>query len=227
MKTIQIMERDLNGVKVRQNHKSGFFNANDLLELHNTNAENKKDIWDYLRSKTFKEYRNAVLNDILQNTADSRYLQLTATERQEIEIDNLTVETKRGKFGGTWMHPLVFIDFAMWLSPQFKVSCIKWLYDKLIIFRDQCGDSFKEVTDALFEQKPNRPPFEYSNEANMINKFVFGQIGKGLRNQATETQLAMLKAMQKADAKLIQNGLDYYERYEKLKEVKATYLLTT
>jgi hypothetical protein len=44
MKTVVIMERDLNGVKIRQNHKTGFFNANDLLDLHNSKSPKKKRI---------------------------------------------------------------------------------------------------------------------------------------------------------------------------------------
>jgi len=108
----------------------------------------------------------------------------------------------------------------MWLSVDFKVTCLKWLYDNLIEFRDECGDGFKKVNDALFNQKPNTPWFEYSNEAKMINKLVFGSSEKGQRNNATEKQLSLLKALQKADIKLIEQGLDYYDRFEKLKGLK-------
>lgn len=213
MKTSVIMYRDLNGVSVRQDSKSGFFNANDLLELYNLNSTVRKRIQSYLDLESTKETQAAILKEI-QNNKDSG------------ELENPVIESKRGKNGGTWMHPYLFIDFGMWLSAEFKVTVLKWVYDNLISIRNDCGDGFKEVNDALFNSKPNQPPFAYSNEANMINKLVFGRIGKGLRNEATEIQLSLLKALQKADIKLIEKGFDYYDRFEELKKIKNMFLLT-
>uniref|UniRef100_A0A6M3JZW1 Putative KilA-N domain-containing protein n=1 Tax=viral metagenome TaxID=1070528 RepID=A0A6M3JZW1_9ZZZZ len=213
MKTSQIMLRDLNGVKIRQNHKTSFFNANDLLDLYNERNNENKRLQDYFDNESTKRTKTAILKEI-QNIANQR------------DLENGLIETKRGKNGGTWVHPYLFIDLAMWLSPEFKVTCIKWIFDNLIEFRDQCGDGFKEVNDALFNRKPNLSPFEYANEAKLINKLVFGNPDRGQRNGASEEQLQLLKALQRADIKLINEGLDYYERFEKLKEVKSVYLLT-
>lgn len=212
MKTSVVIQRDLNGVGVRQDSGNAFYNANDLLELHNKQAGEQKRLQDYLDNQGTKDTIAAILRD-LQNNAKRR------------EFEDGVIKTKRGKNGGTWIHPYLMIDFAMWLSADFKVSVIRWFYDNLIQFRNDCGDGFKEVTDALFETKPGSAPFVYSNEANMLNKLVFGEIGKGQRNTATEQELALLKAMQNADAKLIKSGLDYYERYEKLKELKTNFNL--
>ena len=226
MKTPQIMIRDLNGVMIRQNHKTGFFNANDLLTLYKDNGGKEKEVGDFLRLPSAKAFASAVLKDILQNTGKN-HISKSGKEKGGTALDNnLLIEKKRGKNGGTWLHPYIFMDFAMWLSPEFKVTCIKWLYDNLIQFRDQCGDGFNQVNKVLFEQKPSRPPFDYSNEAKMINKLVFGRPDKGQRNAATERQLSLLKAMQKADAYLIEKKLDYYDRYEELKKIKEMFLLT-
>ena len=246
MKTEVIIYRDLNGVKIRQNHKTAYLNANDLLDLYNSTAEKKKDMFFYFKLKSTKEFIIEVQKDILQNTDKNKDLVKLFDIKEENTVDkilgdiqeensnngdslyleNSLIITKRGKNGGTWLHPYLFIDFALWLSPAFRLTCIKWLYDKLIIIRDQCGDSFKEVNQALFELKPNTPPWEYSNEAKMINKLVFDKPDKGQRNDATEEQLALLKALQKADIKLIQEGKDYYERFEKLKQVRQIFLLS-
>jgi hypothetical protein len=213
MKTSVIMSRDMNGVSIRQDSKTEFFNANDLLNIYNEEFGSDKRIDHYMENRSTKETIAAILKD-LHNTRDSG------------DFENGVIESKRGKNGGTWMHPYLFIDFGMWLSPEFKVTVLKWVYDNLVRFRNQCGDGFKEVNDALFEQKPNLSPFEYANEARMINKLVFGVPDKGQRNGATEDQLSLLKAMQRADVKLIASEMDYYERYEKLKEVKNLFLLT-
>lgn len=226
MKTAAIMYRDLNGVSVRQNHKTGFFNANDLLEIYNKSSKKQKDLYAYTRSKQFKEFRSEILKDIFQNTQNLRVLN-GAEESEKNGAQNLeefVCQVKRGKHGGTWLHPYLFMDFAMWLSPEFKLKCVKWIYDNLIKFRDECGDGFKEVNKALqdksLENNKVVPHYVYSNEANMINKLVFGSMDKGQRDFATEHQLELLKSLQKADAKLIHKGYDYYERYERLKELK-------
>jgi hypothetical protein len=210
MKTAVIMVRDLNGVSVRQNHKTWFFNANDLLDLYNKNNKKKKEMWAYLKTDNFKSFQEAVIKNEILNT----------NKNTELENSFKTIETKRWKYWWTWMHPYIFLDFAMWLSPDFKVNCMKWLYDNLIKFRDECGDSFKKVNKALFDKKPNLPPFEYSNEAKMINKIVFWSPNGGQRNLATAEQLELLKKLQESDVKLIQKWLDYYERYIKLNEIK-------
>lgn len=43
------------------------------------------------------------------------------------------------------MHPLLFIDFAMWLNPAFKVKVLKFVYDQLIQYRNDAGDTYKEM----------------------------------------------------------------------------------
>lgn len=210
MKTSIVIYRDLNGIKVRQDSKTSFFNANDLLELYNNNSGENKRLQDFLDNEKTKEFKDAIIADNLIHAKSG-----------ELEIRSMF--SKRGKYGGTWMHPYLFLDFAMWLSVDFKVTAIKWIYDNIIKFRIECGDSFKEVNQALFEIKPQRPAYEYSNEARMINKLVFGKQEKNQRNNATEKQLELLKILQKIDISLIKKGLEYFERYDKLKELSDNY----
>lgn len=208
MKTSVIMVRPIDGVNVRQDSLTKFFNANDLISVYNQKNSSAKRIQDYFDNEATKRFMDALLQSEIQNNAKER------------ELEDLIVTTKRGKFGGTWMNPYLFIDFAMWLSPEFKVTVLKWVYDNLIAFRIEAGDSFKEVNGAIFNAHPNSPPFIYSNEAKMINKLVFGSPDTGQRNNATEKQLLLLKALQKADVQLINDKLDYFARYEKLKDLK-------
>lgn len=208
MKSIVIMARPMNGVSIRQDSKTKFFNANDLLGLYNARGKDSKRIQHYFDNEATKRYMDALLKEEIDNNRDSG------------ELEVAIVSTKRGKNGGTWMHPYLFIDFAMWLSPEFKITVIKWVYDNLISLRLDAGDSFKAVNSALFNARPNSPPLYYSNEAKMINTLVFGKPDRGQRNTATEAQLATLKALQKADVKLIRRGVEFINRYEKLKEFK-------
>ena len=211
------MERDLNGVIVRQSTKTSCFNATDLMNIYNAGSsitQKQKQIQDYMANKSTKEYIAAIQADIL-NVQNSGVLE-----------SPLVHYAKRGKYGGTWMHPYLFIDFAMWLSPEFKLTCVKWIYDKLIEVRINSGDTFKEVNRALtFDNTVKIQQSIYINEANMINKLAFGKADGGQRNHAKEDQLRMLTQLQRADVALIKKGLDYYERYDALKKIKNTLLI--
>lgn len=209
MKTSVSVHRIIEGVSVRQDSKTAFFNANDLVDAYNAKTGESKRLQNYLDNKETKEYMDVVLMDIQNNSNESDY-------------ENGVIKTKRGKNGGTWLHPYIMVDLGMWLNPQWKLIVVKWFWDNVILFRNECGDGFKEVTEALMLASGDKrtPHYIYSNEANMINKLVFGRIGKDLRNTATESELALLKALQKADTQLIKDGYDYHDRYEKLKDMK-------
>lgn len=126
------MERPFKDGSIRQNHKTGWFNATDLLKVGNQYREqiglNKKAIADYLKTDSTKEFIKEIL------------------DREDL---SKAYETKKGNNGGTWVHPLVLIDIAMWLSPQFKYEAMKWLEDRLIQNRDLSGESYKKVASYL------------------------------------------------------------------------------
>lgn len=202
------MQREMNGLTIRQDSKNQFFNATDLIELFNKNHDEAKRLQSYFANESTKRFLVALAESENDNSKNSS------------DLENGLIVTKRGKYGGTWMHPYLFIDFAMWLSPEFKVTVIRWVYDNLIKVRHEAGDSCKEVNEAIFESSPSSPPFIYANEAKMLNKLVFGSPEAGQRNLATEDQLAMLKALQKADVQLIKENKDYFERYQELIKFK-------
>jgi len=227
MKTTQIMQRDLNGMSIRQNHKTGMFSANDLLEVYNKQNPNAtRRIDKFLETATTKEYIRYIKERInedsqgeadISNTPKTGYLDLLHKEAMN---ERKVVFSVRGRMkGGTWMHPYLFLDFAMWLSPEFKYECMKWLHDNLIKFRDEAGDTFKDVNLALDSKGKNRK-IVYIQEANMINELVFGSAKKGQRNTATEEQLAMLQKLQKADIKLINKGFSFSKRKAALEFIK-------
>ncbi len=141
MKTVQVMERDLEGSIIRQNHKNGYLNLNDLEKAGNRIRENndlpRKKIADYFQTKETKEFLNQVALEEGLTLADLRVV-------------------KKGRNGSQYAHPLIFLDVAMWFSPEFKVKVLKWFYDNLLMFRDNSGDSFKAMNKALdrhFEMK--------------------------------------------------------------------------
>lgn len=74
--------------------------------------------------------------------------------------ENQIVIKKKGRmtFNGktpdnVWMHPFLFIDFAMWLNPTFKYDVIKFVYDELINYRNEAGDAYREMAITIVMRK--------------------------------------------------------------------------
>lgn len=222
MKTAQIMIRDLKGLPVRQNHKTGMFNANDLLDIYNKrNPDSLKRLDSFLKTQSTQEYMDFLAKKLSQpEDSQNVALQLdfsnTAKKRELIRPENVIKTSRGSKNGGTWMYHNLFIDFAMWLNVEFKDWVIDCVSDKLILFRDQAGDSFKEVNTALTTKLGQQRHMEYIKEANMINELVFGNGQGGQRNQATEQELDMLNRLQRADVKLIKEGHSFDSRRKNL-----------
>jgi KilA-N domain len=42
------------------------------------------------------------------------------------------VESRRGRNGGTWVHPYVAVNIAQWASPTFAVQVAEWVYEEKI-----------------------------------------------------------------------------------------------
>lgn len=199
MKTLQIITRPFRDKMIRQRSDNGFLCTTDLLNLYNKNRninENEKFLADYFKPTSTQEYLTAVLKDCNENMENSLYFNTTK---------DLTMST-RGKNGGTYVHPLVFIDFAMWLSPTFKVWAAKVIMDKLIELRHIVGDEYKELTQAVHKYLMPTDYREYKEEAIMMNRLVW-QTGEGKRNNATQEELDKLKKLQRADIRLLEKGI--------------------
>lgn len=134
------MERNLLGGVVRQNHKSGMLNANDLHKIGNDLRDRTK-----LSEKQMAAYFNLDSTSELIN-------EICLVEN--IGTDDVKA-SKKGKYGGTWINPILFVDMAMWYSPQLKVKIIQWVIDGLLDARDDSGNSFKQMNGVLKDQFPS------------------------------------------------------------------------
>lgn len=203
MKTEVILFRDLEGMNVRQSTKTAMYNANDALSLYNANradSQKEKFVADFLKIQPTKEIIEQICTE------------------ENIPPDEV-FKSRRGKNGGTWMHPYLFTDFLMWLSPEFKYAALRCIHNGIISLRKDCGGFFKEMCQALHERGVTSS-LEYKREAKMLNKIVFGvETGKP-RDKATEKELDMLNKLQKMDTKLIKEGKTYLERLDMIHRTK-------
>jgi hypothetical protein len=80
------------------------FNATDLLKQWNKSSETKKELKIFWRLKGTQEFLEVL--------------------KEDLKGCNYTHLKTRGKYGGTFMRPFLFIKFAMWLNPRFELVVI-------------------------------------------------------------------------------------------------------
>lgn len=198
MKTSVTLTRKMGEFDVLQRTSDGMFNATELLKQWNKSKGMKKEIGDYFDNNSSKEFINTIIEKENLNKGNSPYL------------------TTRGKNGGTWMHPLLFIDFAMWINPSFKYDVLKFVYDQLIKYRNDAGDAYNEMASSI--KKIVQPHFvsdAIRNVAKAINYIVYGVHEKGMRNKVgEEVQTRELYEIERDISKLINNG--FITNYDQL-----------
>lgn len=168
---------------VLQRTKDGFFDATSLVRQWNTAIKQNPDKSRDLKEKDLFEY--------LDNKSTNEFI-ATIAEKENLSGKSSVVVTKRGRKGGTWLHPLLFVDMCMWLNPVFKYDVLKFVQDELIHFRNLAGDNYPILTAAL-AKLPNP---EYKDVARAMNIVVFGEHYKNIRNKATVEQLRELDSIQ-------------------------------
>lgn len=135
MDTNQVMKRPLAKFTVEQRTKDGMFNATALLKQWNEQegvAQRKLD--NYFASQKTIEFIETIMKRENLDTPKLVYVKSRAS---------------RGNMAGTWMHPLLFIDFAMWINPSFKYDVLKFVYDRMLFYRNEAGDAYKQLSSAM------------------------------------------------------------------------------
>jgi len=224
MKTKPVMQREFYDSYVCQRTSDGFFNATEFLKRVNEISGKQMDLRDFWKNKNTDEFLNALDIELVTNGGNSPHLEGVDNKKH-----SKTHQTARGNKGATWMHPYLFVKFAMWLSPSLEVKIIKWVYDNLIEFRLLAGDHYREMCDAIalryFDYyKKAAGPDVFIQEAHIVNQIVFDNPHGNQRNTATEEQLDLLNRMQKANIRLIREGVGAKTREKELRRFKELYL---
>lgn len=203
MKTNQILKREQNGFLQRT--KDGYFDATYLIETWNiNNPNNQKQLAQYKKLQSTNEY-------------------LDYLKKEGIEVPMIS---GRGIGGGTWMHPKLIIDLAMWVSVELKAIVIGYVLDGLIVSRIDAGDYYNEMCATILEKYVSvygsKPPvFIYINEANLVRSLV---TEKKDRNEMTEKELQVITALQKINTSLIEKGVGKESRTKNLKLIADSLL---
>ena len=205
MKTNQIMVRPMGDFEIIQRTCDGKFDCTNLLAQWNkANKNNIKKIGDYLRLKETKEFVKALMEEPEFKDGNSHLLESDDYKNFPKSI----VVVTRGKNGGTYMTHLMFLDFAMWLNPAFKVKVLKFVQDEMIRYRNDAGDAYKELSSAVMKIVPKDfMPKAMQKIGEALNWVVFNQHEKMLRNKfGDEKKQRELWQLEKKVADLINEG---------------------
>jgi len=175
MKTEVIMKRPLFGIEISQKSKTEFLSATDLVRAGN-------------------KWRN-------ENNLNDFNLSLWFTQKSTVEfMEELNKKygvvkiSGRGRGVHTWVHPFLFIDIALAISPKLKIETYEWLYDHLLKYRNNSGDSYKKMSGALYNNCSNKS--EFADFIKNVAKQIQNACGI---NSWEEWQKADIETLQKRD----------------------------
>ena len=193
MITNQIMKRPLADFTVEQRTKDGYFCLTGLLNNWNLKMGTKKELKDYFENKATQEFVKALADEENLHGDKSPYV------KSKARLD-------RG--GGTWGHPLLFIDFAMWLNPHFKVKVLKFVSDQMLTYRNEAGDAYKQLSSAMSKIcTPHQMTRYMPILGKGINYIVAGHHEHQLRNEyGTEEKQKEYFELEKQVAMLVNEG---------------------
>ena len=175
MKTNQLMKRPMGQFEVIQRTSDGFFSATSLLKLWNdTFSDEKRSLDNFWKITNLDK----LMSEIAENEMNFKSVEFT-------ELKNMLSKTQRGKVNGvTWMHPYLFIKFAMWINPKFKLQVIKFVYDEMIKYRNMAGDAYRRLAEAISRLVGKDRMKEFMPQvAKAVNLIVFGNHESNERNK--------------------------------------------
>lgn len=175
---------------------------------------------NFRNTKTVDNFVNALNSTILSDMSDR--IDLPGGMKQHgAEI------TKEGKGGGTWVHRLLAMRYAAFLSPNFEVYIYK-CYDEMrkgkqvwdktrLLTRYESHLLTDSVQDNVIPEWEGNERYAYAREMMLINRVVFGTDKiKNVRDKCTSEQLTVISHLQRLDASLLDIGMDIEEREERM-----------
>ena len=208
--------------------------------LRNRNTVEFLGIWEQLNNPNF----NCAEFDIIKSQAGLNNYRLSAKEWME-KTKAIGIISKAGRYGGTYAHKDIAFEFAMWISPEFKVYLIREFQRLKEEEQKQIGWSAKRElskinyrihTDAIKkhlipeEVTASQASVIYAEEADVLNVAMFGMTAKqwheknpdlkgNIRDYASINELICLSNMENLNAVFIDQGVPQPERLIKLNKI--------
>ena len=205
-------------------------------------------LWETINNPNFK----GVEFDSFRKEAGTNAF--TLSPQRWIEKTNaIGIVSKSGRGGGTFAHSDIAMEFASWISPEFKLYIIQD-YKRLKsdensklslgwnLNREISKINYKIHTDAIKEYllkdlTNEQLSYKYASEADMLNVALFNKRAKqwreenpdlngNMRDYASLNELLVLANMESYNAVLIGKGMGQKERMIELRKLARTQLMS-
>ena len=205
-------------------------------------------LWEVIHNPDFK----GVEFDSFRKEAGTNAF--TLSPQRWIENTNaIGIVSKSGRGGGTFAHPDIAMEFASWISAEFKLYLIQD-YKRLKgdencklslgwnLNREISKINYKIHTDAIKEYllkdlTNEQLSYKYASEADMLNVALFNKRAKqwreenpdlkcNMRDYASLNELLVLANMESYNAILIGKCMEQKERMIELRKLARTQLIS-
>ena len=205
-------------------------------------------LWETIHNPNFK----GVEFDSFRKEAGTNAF--TLSPQRWIENTNaIGIVSKSGRGGGTFAHPDIAMEFASWISAEFKLYLIQD-YKRLKsdensklslgwnLNREISKINYKIHTDAIKEYllkdlTNEQLSYKYASEADMLNVALFNKRAKqwreenpdlkgNMRDYASLNELLVLANMESYNAILSGKGVEQKERMIELRKLARTQLIS-
>jgi len=245
MAKIKVMETEVTVIQVNNEDyicitdmikaKDGDFFVTDWLR--NRNTLEYLGIWEKIYNPKFNYGEFAIIK------SKSGLNNFKISVKEFVERTNAVgIQAKAGRYGGTYAHKDIAFEFAMWISPEFKIYIVREFQRLKEQEQQQLGWSAKRElskinyhihTDAIKqnlipeELTPLQVTIIYANEADVLNMALFGITAKewretnpelkgNIRDYASINELICLSNMENLNSVFINEGLSQKDRLIKL-----------
>ena len=210
--------------------------------MRNRNTVEFLGIWEQMHNPDFKggEF------ETFRKEAGLNSFHLTPRKWIDATVA-IGMQSRAGRYGGTYAHKDIAFEFGSWLSPEFKLYLIKEfqrlkddenrrLSLEWNLNRTLARLNYRIHTDAIKAHvipasvTPEQANFAYASEADMLNVALFGQTAKqwreanpgregNVRDYASIEQLLVLANLESMNAEFIHMGLSQGERLQRLNDI--------
>jgi hypothetical protein len=208
--------------------------------LRNRNTLEYIGIWEQLNNPDFNYGELATI----KNKAGLNNFKIGVKEFSE-RTNAISLRAKAGRYGGTYAHQDVALEFAMWISAEFKIYLVLEFRRLKEEEQKQMGWSAKRElaklnyhihTDAIQrklipkELTPVETAIIYANEADVLNMALFGKTAKqwrdensnlkgNMRDYATINELISMANLENLNAVFIADGMPQAQRLVRLNQI--------
>ena len=200
-------------------------------------------LWESIHNENFK----GVEFDTFKNEAGSNKFKISP-QKWIRETNAIGMISKSGNNGGTYARSDIALEFASWLSPEFKLYVIQefqrlkkneayqnkidWHANRVLAKVSYVvhTDAIKSIIVPTLTEKQKK--FVYAEEADVLNVALFGMTAKewresnpnlaeegNIRDYTDLLHLVILSNLENINAELIEMGISQSERLVRLNDI--------